>query len=312
MINCKIEYKYSFNNYDYISELRIRDDLYMVDFRKGFEVIAARDASKRLVRGNCFTEILDAESRRKLISYLFGYNENPMLLPTELGEALIFAGAFASTSTFLVSFLRSDNDGSLGRVIASGKADEVVIHREYPISKAKIYKRDAELVSDVDYVLKNTYIATKEVLIPEYVENEITVELFKDMVMSVAKLVGCGVELSLSKPPICDNRFDQSAFRAFLISMLMLCRESAKTRTAHIEIANCSEGIAVGVEFDSLSPIVFRETPEIEAFRYFAENNQMIFESASRNDTVRVRFCPSRKDWSIIGLKSHVEFDWDN
>ena len=311
-MNYKIEYKYNFNNYDDISELRLRDDLYMVDFRRGFEVIAARDASNRLVRGSYFTEILDVEAHRRLINYLFGYNEKPMLLRTELGEALIFSEIFASNSIFLASFLNSDKDDSTSRVLLAKKSDEVVIPCEYTVEKRRIYKRDAELVEDLDYVLKNTYKATKECLIPEYVESESNMELFKDIVMSAAKVAGCAVELSFSKPPVCDNRFDQRAFRAFLISVLMLSRKCAKTRMAKIEIANCSEGVAVGIEFDSVHPIAPRRTSEIDAFRQFAENNHMIFESAARGDLVRVRFCPSRKDWSLIELKSHVEFDWDN
>ena len=311
-MDCKINHKYSFDNYDDIPKLRMRDDLYMVDFRRGFEVIAARAASPRLVKGTRFTEILDIETHGRLVSYLFGYNEKPMLLGTSIGEVLIFAGSFSSTSTFLVSFLNADKDGSLGRVLAARDLDDVLLPQEYPRGKGRLHKRDAELVEDLNYVLKNTLKATKECLIYEYVGNESTVEIFRDIVMSAASLVGCAVELSLSAPPVCNNNFDQSAFRAFLISMLMLCRECAKTRDMRIQLGNCSEGVAIGVEFDSVYPISVRKTSEIEAFRQFAENNQMIFEVASRNETVRVRFCSSRKDWAIIGLKSQVEFDWDN
>ena len=310
MTDCKIEQKYTFNNYDDISDRRIRDDLYMVDFRKGFEVIAARDASNRLVRGSCLAEILDSEAHRTLINYLFGYNEKPMLLRTELGEALVFAGVFASTSIFLLSFLNSNKDSELGRVLASGRTPEVIIPRAYAAGK-KIYKRDAKLIEDANYVLENTLSATKSILFHEYVANELTVELFKDTVMSAARVAGCAVELSFSAPPVCDNRFDQSALRAFLISVLMLCRDCGRSRTASVEIANCSEGIAVSVDFETIRPLPVRSTPEIDAFRCFAENNRMIFEYCCDDGLARVRFCPSRKDWSFIELKSHAEFDWD-
>ncbi len=311
MLDYKIKHKNYVSNSEEIGSLSICDDLYLVDCRNKLTVIGSRDISHRLVRGSNVAEILDADGRRALRGYLFGYNEKPIFLRTELGGAFAFGGIFPSTSTFLLSFINSDKNGDLERILSSGKIADVL----FPYSNilfGKIYKRDAELLNNVEYVLKNTNKAIKNILINEYIGEEKTIELLNNIVLSAARLVGCEVRLSYAGSVVCDNRFDQSAFKAFLISLLMLCRNRSKSRVAKVELSSCFEGLTVDVSFDLLDELSCATAPEITTFRYFAEMNRMIFEHFSDRNSVMVRFCPSRKDWSYIELKSEAEFDWNS
>lgn len=287
------------------------DDVYVLNYLEYFSVVAKRDSSGKLVHGSSFCEILNVEERSELKTYLYDERTAPLILRTDIGTAIVSKYLAPSTLLFIVSFLCSEKNGELLKLISKGKIREVILPSFYDKFDGRI-TNSKRLTSEFEFVMNNLNNLIEYPKIVKNIAPKNTVENFKNVVSSISDFCGCSVTVDYNAELVCDSTFDVCAFKGFLISMFMLARRRAFDRHAKLELASCSEGISARVIFLTDKNEELRSCSEIFVFRDIAERNNMLFEAAVENGVVNVRFCPTRKDWSLIELKSPSDFDWDS
>ena len=269
----KINHKIIKSSFE-IAALKLCDDLYLLDATDDFSVVARRDSSRRLVLGSSFNDILDLEKRDILRSYFYNETDDPLVISTDVGVAVINKCISLSTLLLAVSFVDDE--------------------------------------SELDDVSKNTDEALEESCFYYAVPFKELNENFNKDIERLSRLSGCAVDLYLREYIFCDRSFDCSAFKGFLLSVLTLARRISKKRRARVELSSCLEGVSVRVSFDvvdgvSRDPLDYSE---IAVFYAMADRNRMLFEASFEGGVMRLRFCPARKDWSLLGIKAYHEFDW--
>ena len=289
----------------------IKGGLYLIHVSpEGYSVIAKRDRYQRLSKGVDFREILSNEARLALYEYVHSYKKYPLILKTDSGSAVVSTAPFASTSTFIVSFIDSEKEHQLLSLFSEEDGAISVICSEDMLNR-RVYKRYARLVEDFKTVMNNINATFEYAWFEKYSNSENSVEKLYNIIESAAKLVACPINVSYTGDIICDDRFDQYAFASFLISVFTLCRAHGKTRTANVTLSPHTHGAAVEIAFESLCALPCLQTSEISVFRGFAERNNMLFEYFSDERLLKTKFLPIRIDWSFLELKSNPKFDWE-
>lgn len=286
--------------------------IYMVHIGpKAPTVIQKKDSSNRLMIGDDFRTILPFESVGIFFEHLRSYETAPLLLKTHIGSAIIFMDIFASTSNFLVVFLDSEKKG---RLIPLLTRDEQATHLIYTEKALKRYipKRDVKLVEDFKIMLNNINSAQNLAHYHFTCKKENCVEKAYDSIKAIADLVECPVNISHSGELLCDDKFDQQAFVAYILGMLILARKESRKKTVNIVLSSHNGGIAAEISFDTKEKLYRITTPMIDALSVFADNNNMLFEFASDKSSIRTKLLPIRLDWSFLELKSDQKFDWEN
>lgn len=307
----KIKHKQDVVRYD-VGDTVFCDDIYLLDYLEGFSVICRRDSSGRLVHGSRFCELLDMKERSDFREYLYDERQDPLLLCTEVGTAIVNKYLTPSTLMVLVCFLEKEKrNGDLAKLAAGAGIDGLEIPSLYERGEERIVGARA-LLSDLRDVLQRLKLCLEEPFIPEGVQPRRTVQSFKDMVYRLSMLGGCSVELVCDKEIVCERSFDVCAFKGFLLSMLMLARRKSLSRGLRLEISSSSEGISARVIFETGEKARALSYPEVALFYDMAERNNMLFEASSDGGVLNVRFCPTRKDWSLLELKASVDFDWNS
>lgn len=290
----------------------LKDDLYLIELFSGLSVISRRASSQRLTIGSSLSDIIDVEARSELRRYLSSPSDRYLLLPTLEGTALISSAIFPSSRLLTLSFINSERGCELFGIPSVRENDSLLL--PYPPSDAAPLisaKHRRELEGDLGDVMDITRKALKKRRIYSIFSYERVSRCLMDIVNSIAELVMCPINLSLTGDFEPDDRFDEDLFKGFLISVFSLCREMAKYREAKVTLSTCRDGICVEISFIPLRKIELLETPEVTFFESYADRQRMIFEYSSTEDEFRVKFCPSRKDWSRLGLKSDIGFDWN-
>ncbi len=306
----KIKHKIIEDYYD-SGDLRFLDDLYLLNYLDDFSVMAKRDSSSRLTYGSRFCELIALEDRAAFRRYFFDEISSPLILRTDVGTAIINKTLVASTLVAAVSFICSEKNGEVADVALKRARGAVCFPVHYAPSEQRI--SNVKRLNDELFAVLNNY---KSFLERPYIAlncaPKMTVENFKNTVRGISMLSGCSVRLFAYSDLICDKRFDANVFKGFLLSMLMLARRIAKDRSASLELTSCGEGVSVRVTFCTDERKRALSYPEILLFYEFADRNNMLIEASSTDGVINVRLCPTRKDWSIIGLKAPVLFDWNS
>lgn len=286
----------------------ICDDMYLVDALDSFSIISSRVGSrKRLVTGSLF-DILSIESRSDLRLYLTSYDEKPLLLPTDIGSALITPSLFSSTRLLIVNFINQECETELFDLASKGKITGVSLPPSIS-SQTPAPRQRSKIISDFDVVLKTTNILFSPTRADPISASDAE-EKLAALILDIAEFVSCPISLFCSGSARPNNFFDEKAFCGFLISTLCLCREKSKPRKADVCLSSCKEGVTVEVRFETFEHLDATKQSETAFFYDYADRNYMIFEHFSNQNSFSVKFCPSRKDWSYIGLKSDQKFDW--
>ena len=291
-------------------DVRLVDDFYLVSCLNSFSVIARRDEGSRLVHGDNFCELIDVRDRSELKKFMYNDSELPLVLRTDTGTAIINKHLLSSTLLLSVSFICDEEATEISDIILQKRADSVVIP-EYYLPSGDAIKHQRELISRVDNVLYNYKTSVQDTYIPIDRAPRITVEKLYNAIESISRFCGTSVDVTMYAEMICQDIFDPSAFKAFLLSMLMLARREALCRSADVEITCMGRDVAVTVSFDAFNRDRTKH-PEIEYFFDFADRNNMHFENLSKDGRISVKFCPSRRDWNLIDLRAYIDFDWDS
>ncbi len=287
----------------------ICDDMYLVDAMDGFRIIASRVSSHKSAPKDSLFDILSIEARSDLRIYLLSYEQKPLLLPTDLGSALINPFMFSSTRLLTVSFINGERGTELFDLALAGKIEGV----ELPTSKYKhnsAPRQRSRMVSEFNNVLKTTTELFSSARIYPITASNAENKLMAT-VLNIAEFVGCPITLTSIGSARPNDWFDEKAFCGFLISTLCLAREKSKLRKAEVRLSSCKDGATAEVRFEALEYINATRQNETAFFYDYADRNYMIFEHFSTEDSFSVKFCPSRKDWSYIELKSDQKFKWD-
>lgn len=287
------------------------DDVYLINALDRFSVMSRRDSRGRLRTGDRFCELLSLSDRNELKNYIYDERQYTLVLKTDVGTALINKYLLASSLVLVVSFLCGEKDDEVA-MIACGLED-------CKLSLPSAYCRSAKRIANVKK-LKNDISAVVEGYIKHlevpavWVNNtpRTTVRSFQHIVKELSVISGCSVELICHAEIVCDEGFDLCLFKAYILSLFMLARRVSPERMARLEITKCSEGISARVLFFDKEARHALLYPEISFFWELADRNNMLFEASAKDGIVNVRFCPTRKDWSIVELKAPVDFDWNS
>ncbi len=304
------------NRIDYSPDTSAENDvkygIYMVHIGpKAPTVIQRKDRVNRLMIGDDFRTILPLESVGVFFEHLRSYETAPLLLKTHIGSAVIFMDIFASTSNFVAVFLDAEKKGRLIPLLSRNEDASHLIYSENAL-KRYIPQRDVKLVEDFKIMLNNINAAFNIAHFRFVCRGESCVEKLYDSIKAMANIVTCSLTLSHTDELICDDRFDEQAFVAYILGILMLCKKESRANSAVIVLSSHNGGIAAEISFDTKQKLYRMTSPIVEALATFAENNNMLFEFASDEGSVKTKFLPIRLDWSFLELKSDQKFDWDN
>ena len=293
-------------------EKELRYGIYLVHISpKAPTVIQKRDRLNRLMVGDDFRTILPLNSVGIFFEYLKSYEKAPLILKTHIGSAIIFMDIFSSTSTFLVVFLDSEKKGRLVPLLTRNEDASYLIYTEKAL-KRYIPKRDVKLVEDLKIMLNNMISAQNIAHFHFTSQNKSCLEEAYNSIKAIANIVFCSVKISHSDELICDDRFDSQAFVTYILGMLMLCKKESRSDSASIYLSSYNGGIAAEISFDTKKMLYRITTPIVETIAFFAETNNMLFEYAADEHSIKTKFLPLRLDWSFLELKSDQKFDWDN
>jgi hypothetical protein len=209
----------------------------------------------------------------------------------------------------MVSFINGERGTELFDLAAAGKIEGV----DLPYSRTKrapVPRQRSKIVSEFNEVLKTTTNLFSSARIYPITLSDAE-ERVMLTVLNIAEFVGCPITLSCIGSARPNSWFDEKAFCGFLISTLCLAREKSKLRKADVRLSSCKDGTTVEVRFETFERINATRQSETAFFYDYADRNYMIFEHFSSEESFNVKFCPSRKDWSYIELKSDPPFKWD-
>ena len=308
--NCNFAHRIEMDDLK-VSERIFFDELYVINAYEKFSVSARRVGNlKAEERIESIGDMLSEEVCLYLKEYLVGYNKKPLLMRAEGGYALVHGSLFPSTQMFLVNFIRNGNKGDFLNSAVLSELSEDILLFDIPYSR-KGNRLGNETAGYLRDAINNTNNLFKYFENTSYFSFSVCDENLKTTIESAALIAGCAVDLAVSGEVVCDSGFDKYSLGAYLISILLLCRRCGKTRKADIFVSYCKEGVAFEISFDVLRDISELDSPELSSIGALAQRNNMIFEYLLFDGIFKVRFCPVRKDWSVIGVKCDPQFEWD-
>lgn len=257
-----------------VSKLSFFDDLYVVDASRSFAVSVGRSAERRFLTGEDIRVSLEPSEVEALREYLMSFDVKPLPLTTSDGRAFVYGSAFPSTILFLLSFPRG-----IGGVEKSCRQIE------------EVFGRDEEAL----------------VVLGERAES-----VLSHTVLATASLAGCRVSLRCEKSISLGYGFDKYIFKMFLLIFFMSAREYGTKREARVELKNSYEGAFVTAEFSVYPDEGHKSTYPLSTILSLAERHNIRCTMAFRDGIARAEICPVRKDWSLLGLKRPMGFDWNS
>lgn len=287
------------------------DDVYLVNGVDGFSVVGSRHSLHRLEVGDSFLSILDIEGRNLLKKLLSECNDKPFAISTLKGTAIIDPCISQSSLFFIVHFLNRKHTGNMGAADSLEKLKSCMgIAGDLEGLKRADY--DRAFATDLKSVMKNINTLSSNLMFITKCGVNTSVAKLNNLIKSATEIAGASASVEYLDDIILDDRFDYEAFVAFIVSLLMLCRARGATREAKINLSMCFEGVVAEVSFETLDKLSLLRSSEVRTFYNYAEVHNMIFEQSMKDGRLRVAFCPSRKDWSYLGVKRKLDFDWDN
>ena len=291
-------------------DVRFIDDFYLVSYIDSFSVVARRDGSNRLVHGDNFCEFVDVRDRALLKSYVYEASDLPLILRTDIGTAIINKYFISSTLLYSVSFLCDEDGTQLTDALLRSGSDSVLLPDYYDRGTDAPGASKGMINKTLD-VLNNYKALIKDTFVPMDAPPKITVEKLYNAIEGIARFSGCSVDVTLDAELICMDIFDLVAFKNFILAMLMLARRESRSRSASVEVTCFGREVSVRVSFDTDNSVSVFDYREVNHFFDFADRNNMLFEAFDKDGHISVRFCPSRKDWSLLELKAYIDFDWN-
>ena len=287
-------------------------DIYLINVLDKFSVSAKRETIDEGFKKRSFSNLLDERTFIYLKEYLFSYPEKPLLLPTSRGYALVYGSMFPSTRMFFVSFIKAKNEETLLKAVSFDFLDDILLFEPLEKSSGNRSKNTKSVCDGLEFVINNinNLFSKPENKMLIYGEN--CVEKLKSYIESASMITGCELNALVYSDAVFTPEFDRYMFGAFLLSMLLLCKRLGKTKCAEVSLTACKEGLASEISFELSSVVSVASIPELSPFTYLARKNNMLFEYLLEDNLLRVKFCPVRKDWSFIEVKSYLEFDWDS
>ena len=290
-------------------------DIYLVNVLEKFCISAKRESIDKGFKKRSFAELLNKETFVFLKEYLFSYPDKPLLIPTNEGYALVWGNIFPSTRMFFVDFFKAKDEEIFLKAVSLDFLDDIVLFDPLEKSSGNRSKNTRYVFDGLNYVMNNIETLFSKPESKMLISGAWCGEKLKWYIESAAALAGCKVDAYILPDVAFTPEFDTYMFGTYLLSMLLLCNRCGKTKCADITATSCKEGLAIEVSFELSSDFPTSSVaslPEISPFTYLARKNNMMFDYLCKDNLLSVKFCPVRKDWSLIEVKSYLEFDWDS
>lgn len=292
-----------------------RDDLYIIDAASGYSVLSSRASSGRKTDGSRFTELLNARRRDIMKKYMTSFDSRPLLIKTSLGYAFVINGIFPSSLLGVVIIPHTDKETFVS-LASRGLFDDCIAgHEEFPIGNDKPLT-DSEQIHIA--TINSTFDRFKPCLIDfvqnmghDYSNSDFGL-ILKKQIYRLSALCGCPVTLECDGEPEFRRNFDYQIFTAYLMLSMLGARQVAPDRKIYVKLENLKAGPCVSVRFASMPHLTEPLPRELVVLINIADRLNIIFEYLIKEDSVFMRLCPVRKDWSLYELKSSVPFEWDS
>ena len=283
-------------------------DVYLVELTNRFSVISAPPRSRRLLLRSDISEILSFNVSHELRKYLLSYGEQPIIIPTLVGDALVLPQLFAACRTFAMVFFKGERTGALLRIAESERFCERAL-RLGECENTRVGRRDGVLADELSSVLDVAdRLLCGTVISAVDTKDEITAK-FNMLFDTVADILGISVNLSIDADAEPDECFDSGLFNSFCISMLLMAQRYSGAESVDVHILRRDFGLSVEISFESLKKISRVSNSEIAHFAAISEANNMILESSFEGGRYKTCFTPARKDWSLLELKFPSNFE---
>ena len=283
-------------------------DVYLVELSNRFTVISAPPRSRRLLLRSDISDILSFTMSHELRKYLLSYGEQPIIIPTLAGDALVLPQLFATCRIFAMVFFKCERTGALLRLAESEQfCERVACLGECEQTKSQ--KCDGALADRLSLVLDIADRLLCGARVCAVDTKEESTAKFNMLFDTVADILGISVNLSVDDDAIPDECFDAGLFNSFCISTLLMAQRYSGAESADVHILRRDFGLSVAISFESHKKISRVSNPDIAHFAAIAEANNMIFESSFEDGRYETCFTPARKDWSLLELKFPSNFE---
>lgn len=290
------------------------DDLLLLG-AKG-KVIASRAHTDILCDGSSFYDTLSKDDRDFLISSLNLYERHLMLLDSSLGVCIVIPSMFAATRTFLVS-IPSVSYIALATVIRSGLFGLV------SVAPSLASRRDVGTPTEDEISAAETYcrrlISAYGTLNFEYLAEKTVAQaanILGERALAISDYIGCVCRvfltdsLSQSRP---KERIDAYVTLGFIGAAAFFLRNASSARDMEITFDEGPEGLLVSISARLHRPYADTNSPPLSQLSRVAGRMRIIFEhheeTVGSDCVFKLRFCPVRKDFSLLGIKVEPSLD---
>ncbi|MBQ7383610.1 MAG: hypothetical protein IJV72_02325 [Clostridia bacterium] len=135
-------------------------------------------------------------------------------------------------------------------------------------------------------------------------------EILTRAALDAASFSGCGVSVGVPADITLGDGFDRHLFGMFLLLFFMSARENSPERRAKVVMSDGFEGLVVRAECEVFEDRAYRIMPLINTVSSFSERYNIRCSCALNGNRLTVEFCPVRKDWSLLDMKTSFVFDW--
>lgn len=299
---------------------------------RGYDFLIFRaDDSGRIISGfphsrfmstglSAYTYEFPGGGRRDYIaSMLAGYSRSPFLVTSQNGCTLIVRSMVpeanlcaAAVFPYMLDYMRT--------LATAGELDLVVL----PPDSGAPYKGGHARAAGSDNNIRYAYGLIREgfyTFNPGDVYSG-TFEIIRKAATaarSLALIASCkcsftdGSMTNTSRVSGLHKQFCSDVFTVFTLLSLTACGRCGVRRDAEVSFTAVDGEFIVEIvcEINNDSTVF----PELDECRRIADRKRLFYESSvsktKNRSTLFIRFCPARYDWSVLGLKSNIPFNFD-
>lgn len=234
------------------------DDIYVLDVTVSLQVVAHRTGNACLKPGESFYSILEPGEQAAVKKYLIGIEQEPLLIKTKKGAAILIANMAYCTGFCLAIFplvpqntLATVSDGEFRK-----------------FSPMELWKATAENLERTTHIKEILLELHKRILafLPQAESASFAShsdESLQDLLLHVARYAGCPIAIFPSEASQRPLLYDRRLLCAFLLITLLYCRRTAPKREASVSLLAQGNRLEVKVSFEGKAELGRQSIPEI-------------------------------------------------
>jgi hypothetical protein len=235
--------------------------------------------SKRFM-GESFWESLSDPMRERILRMMNDYEEDPVSVDTQWGEAIVFPYLLPSSALAVVSFPHPPLQGS---------------RKKKPISQYESFMKEAS----VCYRPRMSR------------DGRDAMPVLSSRAEHLAFLWRCPLRMKRGREGIYRiEEIDLGYFSAALTLLLMLARRTLPKRTLHLTFTSYGKCCVMDTYFEGETTAV-RRSEEILFLEELASRKRMVLDFVRLPNGLIVRTSLTLLDWNGEGLKQEGHFVWD-